>query len=170
MLAAMPRSTAKLNLCINQNISRWSPVAPVNLWPISLCYLSRHCSTCRFNCHCFEIIRVRQGSIFSSFEPACTSLSFTSVDAKLSTQVQSRHMGFPCLYVHIVMTSGFPLSSLERPGGSCSHGTPAVWWTLWLHHSIRQVCQHKTCTSGYGGHVCSHYLRTYKYVVRIPEF
>ena len=54
---------------------------------------------------------------------ARTALSFTCVDAKVSTQVQSQQRSFPCLYAKIVTPFGFLPLYLEKPGGSNGHKT-----------------------------------------------
>ena len=76
----------------------------------------------------------------TSLERFITAFSFTCVDAKVFTQLQSQHRNFPCLYANIVMPFGFLLSSLERPGGFSGHGAPDVWRALLTSSFNNSAC------------------------------
>ena len=88
------------------------PVASVNLRPIS---------RIMFFVSSFYAPAVSLASAAFAAEPTCTALSTTCVNAKIYTQVQSYHRGFPC--ANTVMSSGFLPSSPERPDVPSKHRT-----------------------------------------------
>ena len=126
ILAARPLCTAKLNLCINQKVSRWSIVDSVNIRPtlrtiffVPSLYVPVISVATNSNWSIRDRLFVRL-MVLAAFEAhlALTSLSFTSVDAKIPTRVPSQHRGFPCLNTNMVMSYGFrdemPLEDTEH--------------------------------------------------------